>query len=141
MPFGRGGSGELRLKVTKDRPGFVRAICLEATQLGTVHLASNGSGVGIHFAGAIPEAMPDKRDVVRSAVLKYMKSHRTEMSQHQILISEEIPHRSDAVKTALMSLAHDGLLGYREKGRAKLFTWLRDEVGDEPWQELNSVSI
>jgi hypothetical protein len=141
MPFGRGGSGELRLKVTKDRPGFVRAICLEATQLGTVHLASNGDGVGIHFAGATPEAMPDKREIVRSAVLKYMKSHRTEMTQNQILMSEEIPHRTDAVKAALMSLAHDGLLGYREKGRAKLFTWLRDNEGDEPWQPLNSVSI
>jgi hypothetical protein len=141
MPFGRGGAGELRLKVTKDRPGFVRAICLEATALGIVHLASNGDGVGIHFAGATPDAMPDKRDIVRAAVLKFMRSHRTEMSQNQILLSEEIPHRTDAVKAALMSLAHDGCLSFREKGRAKMFTWVRDEEGDQPWESLNSVSI
>ena len=73
--------------------------------------------------------------------MKFMRGHRTEMSQHQILMSEEIPHRTDAVKTALMSLANDGLLGYREKGRAKMFVWIKDEEGDEGWNPLNSVSL
>jgi hypothetical protein len=40
-----------------------------------------------------------------------------------------------------MSLAHDGCLSFREKGRAKMFTWVRDEEGDQPWENLNSVSI
>lgn len=41
-PFGRGQNGELRLSVTKDRPGHVRAISLGAKAAGVAHLRSAG---------------------------------------------------------------------------------------------------
>jgi hypothetical protein len=44
LPFGRGMSGELTLKVTKDRPGHVRANAKEAKFAGTVHLKSSAEG-------------------------------------------------------------------------------------------------
>jgi len=44
LPFGRGMSGELTLKVTKDRPGHVRANAKEAKFAGTVHLKSSTEG-------------------------------------------------------------------------------------------------
>jgi hypothetical protein len=44
MPFGRGMSGELTLKVTKDRPGHVRAVSKEAKFAGTVQLKSSADG-------------------------------------------------------------------------------------------------
>jgi hypothetical protein len=44
LPFGRGMSGELTLKVTKDRPGHVRANSKEAKFAGTVHLKSSAKG-------------------------------------------------------------------------------------------------
>jgi len=44
MPFGRGMSGELTLKVTKDRPGHVRANSKEAKFAGTVQLKSAADG-------------------------------------------------------------------------------------------------
>ena len=45
MPFGRGMSGELTLKVTKDRPGHVRANSKEAKFAGTVQLKSAADGL------------------------------------------------------------------------------------------------
>ena len=44
LPFGRGMSGELTLKVTKDRPGHVRANSKEAKFAGTVSLKSSADG-------------------------------------------------------------------------------------------------
>ena len=44
LPFGRGMSGELTLKVTKDRPGHVRANSKEAKFAGTVQLKSSATG-------------------------------------------------------------------------------------------------
>lgn len=41
-PFGRGQNGELRLTVTKDRPGHVRAIAMGAKIAGIAHLRSSG---------------------------------------------------------------------------------------------------
>jgi len=44
MPFGRGMRGELTLKVTKDRPGHVRAHSKEAKFAGTVFIDSTVEG-------------------------------------------------------------------------------------------------
>ena len=41
-PFGRGQNGELKLTVTKDRPGHVRAIAAGAKYAGSAHLRSQG---------------------------------------------------------------------------------------------------
>jgi hypothetical protein len=41
-PFGRGQNGELKLTVTKDRPGHVRAIAVGAKHAGIAHLRSSG---------------------------------------------------------------------------------------------------
>ena len=45
LPFGRGMSGELNLKVTKDRPGAVRENSKEAKFAGTVQLKSTIDGM------------------------------------------------------------------------------------------------
>lgn len=42
--FGRGGTGELRLTVSKDRPGHVRAISAGAEYAGTARLVSHDDG-------------------------------------------------------------------------------------------------
>ena len=44
MPFGRGMTGEVTLKVTKDRPGYVRAIAAEAKNAGRAVLVSRPDG-------------------------------------------------------------------------------------------------
>lgn len=42
QPFGRGGTGKLKLTVDKDRPGHVRGLAAYSKNIGTAVLTSNG---------------------------------------------------------------------------------------------------
>ena len=58
IAFGRGIDGALALKVTKDRPGFVRAICQEGKDLGVANIKAIATGnIKITLEGATAEVM------------------------------------------------------------------------------------
>ncbi len=52
MPFGRGIDGALDITCTKDRPGFVRAICPDAKTVGVANLKSSPEGfISVSISG------------------------------------------------------------------------------------------
>ncbi len=52
LPFGRGIDGALDLKVTKDRPGYVRALCPDAKTLGVANIRNGKDGsISVSISG------------------------------------------------------------------------------------------
>lgn len=117
MPFGRGSNGKLRLKVTKDRPGFVRGIALEASYIGTADLISQGDKIEIGISGGSAASSP--RDRLMQRVSEFMAGHGQEMSTNQII--QVVEGGSDQIKQALAGLEGRGFLELRVQGNGRYF--------------------
>jgi len=124
MPFGRGIDGALDITCTKDRPGFVRAICPDAKTVGVANLRSlPDGGISVSISGgAIVTSNADQR---MEQISNFLEKHGYEMNFNDIkkrLRDEGIGMGSDMVRVALDSLVAQGAVTVRQLGQKNLYS-------------------
>jgi len=129
MPFGRGSNGKLNLKITKDRPGFVRGISQEASYIGHVDLISQPDNrIEISVVGGQTGFSP--HEYLMRKVSEFMEKHGAELSTNQIV--QAIEGGTDQIKKALAQLEGQGFLGVRAQGQGRYYTHLKSYVLGAP---------
>jgi hypothetical protein len=122
-PFGRGLDGCLNLKVTKDRPGFVRAICPDAKDLGVANLTSNKDGsIKITITGGSIQVTT--REQKMQEISQFFEAHGSELSQNELrkaLRSAHIEIGNDELSATLETLIMSGHIEYRKQGQKHLY--------------------
>jgi len=124
MPFGRGIDGALDITCTKDRPGFVRAICPDAKTVGVANLRSlPDGGISVSISGgAIVTSNADQR---MEQISNFLEKHGYEMNFNDIkkrLRDEGIGMGSDMVRVGLDSLVAQGAVTVRQLGQKNLYS-------------------
>jgi hypothetical protein len=123
IAFGRGIDGALALKVTKDRPGFVRAICQEGKNLGVANIkALELGGIKITLEGATVEVFTLEKKMEQ--VSQFMADHGVEMNKNEIakrLRSEGLAIGNDGLKVILDSLVNRRCLSIKQVGQKNLY--------------------
>jgi hypothetical protein len=124
LPFGRGIDGALDITCTKDRPGFVRAICTDAKTVGVANIRSVGDGhISVSITGgSIQVSSADQR---MEQVSTFLERHGYEMNFNEIksrLRDEGIGMGSDMVRTALEGLVARGSVSVRQVGQKNLYS-------------------
>jgi len=124
QPFGRGIDGALSLTVTKDRPGFVRAICPDAKTLGMVNLRS-GSDESISVSISGGSVVVSSAEQRMEQVSSFLEKHGYEMNFNEIkkrLKEEKNGMGSDMVRIALETLVARGSVNVRQQGQKNLYS-------------------
>jgi hypothetical protein len=123
LPFGRGIDGALDITCTKDRPGFVRAICPDAKTVGVANLKSlPDGGIAVSISGGTVKL--STRESKMEAVSDLLAKVGYEMGRNQIaehLRTEGIPISNDELKFVLETLVSTGFVTYRKDGQKFLF--------------------
>ena len=123
LPFGRGIDGALDITCTKDRPGFVRAICPDAKTVGVANLKSLADGgISVSISGGTVKL--STRESKMEAVSDLLSKVGYEMGRNQIaehLRTEGIPISNDELKFVLETLVSTGFVTYRKDGQKFLF--------------------
>jgi KaiC/GvpD/RAD55 family RecA-like ATPase len=122
QPFGRGIDGALALTVTKDRPGFVRAICPDAKTLGIANIKSGGDTLSVSITGGTVKI--SSREQKMQAVTEMLQRHGYEMGRNQIaeqLRKEGQTIGNDELKQVIDSLLTAGAIDYRKEGQKYLY--------------------
>jgi hypothetical protein len=137
MPFGRGIDGALDITCTKDRPGFVRAICPDAKTVGVANLRSlPDGGISVSISGGIVKV--STREQKMEAVCDLLRRTGYEMGRNQIAdhLREEGHGMKDAeLKFVMESLVSNGHLTYRKEGQKYLYGYQSDFFANDvkPW--------
>jgi hypothetical protein len=119
LPFGRGMSGELTLKVTKDRPGHVRANSKEAKFAGTVQLKSSADGsVVMTILAPNGERNRIRPTHLMEAVSKLLEAAQGALSK--TAISKEIKGKTEWVFTACQVLIDEKFVSVENGARNSL---------------------
>jgi KaiC/GvpD/RAD55 family RecA-like ATPase len=128
QPFGRGIDGALSLTVTKDRPGFVRAICPDAKTLGIANIKSDANfGIKVSITGGTVKV--STREQKMEAVCDLLRRHGYEMGRNQIaeqLRSEGNGMNNEELKFVMDSLVSSGHLSHRKDGQKYLYGYQSD---------------
>jgi len=123
MPFGRGIDGALDITCTKDRPGFVRAICPDAKTVGVANLKSSPEGfISVSISGGTVKisTREQKMEAVSSLLARVgYELGRNEIAEH--LRKEGIPISNDELKFVIEGLVANGFVTYRKDGQKYLF--------------------
>lgn len=129
MPFGRGSNGKLNLKITKDRPGFVRGISQEASYIGHVDLTSQPDNrIEITIIGGQTGFTP--HEYLMSKTSEFMAKHGAELSTNQIV--QAIDGGTDQIKKAITQLEGQGYLGLRAQGQGRYYNHLKPYILGAP---------
>lgn len=109
-PFGRGQNGELKMTVTKDRPGHVRAIALGAKAVGVAHLRSAGEDkVRIMIEGLRDKAGGGFRPThLMEKVSKLLEASSGPLSKSAV--EKGVEGKADAIRVACQTLIDDGFV-------------------------------
>jgi len=119
LPFGRGMSGELTLKVTKDRPGHVRANSKEAKFAGTVELKSSADGsVVMTILAPNGERNRLRPTHLMEAVSKMLEAAMMPLSKNAV--TKEIAGRREWVLVAIQVLIDEKFIGIENGARNSL---------------------
>jgi hypothetical protein len=125
IAFGRGIDGALALKVTKDRPGFVRAICQEGKNLGVANIKAQSDGtIKIFIEGASVEMLTIETKMEQ--VSTFMAEHGVEMGKNEIsqrLRKDGLSVGNDNIKVILDSLVNRRCLSVRKVGQKYLYRY------------------
>jgi len=122
QPFGRGTDGALALTVTKDRPGFVRAICPDAKSLGIANVKSNGESLTVSISGGTVRI--SSREQKMETVADLLQRHGYEMGRNEIaeqLRKEGHSIGNDELKQVIDSLLMARSIDYRKQGQKYLY--------------------
>lgn len=124
LPFGRGIDGALDITCTKDRPGFVRAICPDAKTVGVANIRSVGDGfISVSISGGTVQV--SSADQRMEQVSSFLERHGYEMNFNEIktrLRDEGIGMGSDLVRIALEGLVARGSVSVRQVGQKQLYS-------------------
>ena len=124
MPFGRGLDGALDITCTKDRPGFVRAICPDAKTVGVANLRSlPDGGISVSISGGT--VVVSSAEQRMEQVSHFLERHGYEMNFNDIkrkLREEGNGMGSDMVKMALDALVGRGDISVRTQGQKMLYS-------------------
>jgi hypothetical protein len=137
LPFGRGIDGALDITCTKDRPGFVRAICPDAKTVGVANLKSlPDGGIAVSISGGTVKL--STRESKMEAVSDLLAKVGYEMGRNQIaehLRTEGIPISNDELKFVLETLVSTGFVTYRKDGQKFLFGHQEQYIANDvkPW--------
>ena len=119
LPFGRGMSGELTLKVTKDRPGHVRANAKEAKFAGTVHLKSSAEGqVEMTIQAPNGERNRLRPTHLMEAVSKVLEGATSPLSKNAVI--KEIKGKTEWVLVACQILIDEKFVAVENGSRNAL---------------------
>lgn len=128
QPFGRGIDGALSLTVTKDRPGFVRAICPDAKTLGIANIKSDANfGIKLSITGGTVKV--STREQKMEAVSDLLKRTGYEMGRNEIaehLRKEGHSIANDDLKSVIEGLIAKGAISHRKDGQKHLFGHLQE---------------
>lgn len=129
QPFGRGMMGELQLKVTKDRPGHVRANSKDAKIAGRVLIKSTAEGA-VTMVIESPEMSSFRPTRVMQAVSILIESK----SMSKNAIEKATDGANETVRAALDCLVKEGFATYSHGARnALIFT------STKPFRELDTL--
>jgi len=128
LPFGRGVDGALDITCTKDRPGFVRAICPDAKTVGVANLRSlPDGGIAVSITGGAVKT--STREQKMELVCDLLRRRGYEMGRNEIaeLIREQ-GHQiaNEDLKFILEGLVASGALSYRKEGQKFLYGYQSD---------------
>ena len=119
LPFGRGMSGELTLKVTKDRPGHVRANSKEAKFAGTVQLKSSTTGsVEMTILAPNGERNRLRPTHLMEAVSKVLEAAQGALSKNAI--EKDVKGKAEWVRVACQVLIDEKYVGIENGARNSL---------------------
>ena len=142
-PFGRGQNGELKMTVTKDRPGHVRAIALGAKAVGVAHLRSGGEDRVRIVIEALRGANNGFRPThLMEKVSKLLEGSTTPLTKSAV--EKGVEGKTDAVRAACQTLIDDGFISIQNGARNSLLLTLVKPYreSDDPasneykWKEL-----
>ena len=123
QPFGRGIDGALSLTVTKDRPGFVRAICPDAKTLGIANVKTNpDESISLVISGGSVKV--STREQKMQAVSEFLEKAGYEMGRNQLaeeLRNNHIGIGNDELKYILDALVSGGFVSHRKDGQKYLY--------------------
>jgi len=123
LPFGRGIDGALDITCTKDRPGFVRAICPDAKTVGVANVRSVGENqLSVSISGGtVKISTKEQKMEAVSGLLNRVgyELGRNELVEH--LRSERISIGNDEIKGILDALVSGGFISYRKDGQKYLY--------------------
>lgn len=134
-PFGRGQNGELKMTVTKDRPGHVRAISLGAKAVGVAHLRSAGEDkVRIMIEGLRDKANGGFRPThLMEKVSKLLEASSGPLSKSAV--EKGVEGKADAIRIACQTLIDDGYISIQNGARNALMLTLA-----KPYREIDDPS-
>jgi hypothetical protein len=115
QPFGRGMTGELNLKVTKDRPGHVRANSKEAKIAGRVLIKSSEDG-RVKMVIEAPEMSSFRPTRVMEACSIEIEAKPMSKSA----IEKAVEGASDTIRAALDCLVKEGFAKFSHGSRNSL---------------------
>jgi hypothetical protein len=119
LPFGRGMSGELTLKVTKDRPGHVREHSKEAKFAGTVQLKSSATGsVEMTILAPNGERNRLRPTHLMEAVSKVLEAAQGALSKNAI--EKDVKGKAEWVRVACQVLIDEKYIGIENGARNAL---------------------
>jgi len=128
LPFGRGIDGALDITCTKDRPGFVRAICPDAKTVGVANLRSlPDGGISVSITGG--SVKTSTREQKMEAVCELLRSHGYEMGRNQIadLMREKgYSIGNEDLRFILDGLVNANAVSYRKEGQKYLYGYQSD---------------
>lgn len=130
-PFGRGMTGKLRITVSKDRPGHVRAASAGAKHAGTAVITSNSETGAVEMVIEAPKTVGAAADeapaVWRPTALMERVSRFLEGvdgTPTVRTIVTEVPGRSEHLRAAVDALTADGYVRREAGARGALHTHL-----------------
>ncbi len=138
LPFGRGIDGALDILCTKDRPGFVRAICPDAKTVGVANLRSSGEGhIAVSISGGT--VIISSAEQRMEQVSNFLETHGYEMNFNEIKLRLRDAGNgmgSDMVRLALEALVARGSVSVRRLGQKQLFTHVSSFLANDiqPWE-------
>lgn len=144
-PFGRGMTGELRIKVDKDRPGHVRAVSAEARIAGKAVLVSDGQTGTVEIVIHPPDSEVSTADKERGnhmMLMELISAHLFEDpppgETSKARIAKTIGRRAEEVRDAVDELVERGYVERYGDWKHRLLRQysiaddLQDNVSDLP---------
>lgn len=112
QPFGKGMAGKLRLTVSKDRPGLVRAVSGGAKNAGLAHIDSTGDVTRVWVDG--PDLRPaEERGPFRPTGLMQKVSRYLETCSEPVsgkVLETSVGSKAEHVRTAVAVLVSEGFV-------------------------------
>jgi hypothetical protein len=132
QPFGRGQTGRLKLTVSKDRPGHVRAVSREGKGAGEAILRSAATGdIVANIAG--PDMRPENevsRDFRPTVLMQRVSDFLQAMTEPatRTAVRDNVFGKSEQVLKAVDVLVAEGFLRVNGSGR---LVWLKQYRQDQ----------